>query len=184
MLCSAQSCQGPTAWALTTEADCCPDQLPLVRICALRGQGFRRECGPVIQNLPIVNQLTNAKPKSTKRAMLSPPPGQREPVARFTITEASGGSSSSFSWSSNRHPQVHQMNMAILLGCVGLGRPFALSGPQYPALLPCDRTWSIGLPAISSASGRRCGYYEVTLSEMCFRGDQRYYVHSNSCVCV
>lgn len=71
LLCSAQSCQGPTACALTTEADCCPDQLPLVRICALCGQGFMRECGPVIQNLPIVNQLTNPKPKSTKKPTLA-----------------------------------------------------------------------------------------------------------------
>lgn len=75
LLCSAQSCQGPTAWTLTTETECCPDQLPLVRICAPCGQGFTRERGPVKQNLPIVNQLTDPKPKSTKQAKLSPPSG-------------------------------------------------------------------------------------------------------------
>lgn len=43
--------RAPPAWALTTGAGCCRDQLPLLRSCAQSGQGFKRsqECGPVIQ---------------------------------------------------------------------------------------------------------------------------------------
>lgn len=45
--------RAPPAWALTTGAGCCRDQLPLLRSCAQSGQGFKRsqECGPVIQKI-------------------------------------------------------------------------------------------------------------------------------------
>lgn len=42
LLRSVRSCQGPTAWALTTGANCCSDQLLLVKTCAQCGQGFGR----------------------------------------------------------------------------------------------------------------------------------------------